>query len=276
MPLSDTFSEICSRVQTRLIDVRAEVTAEIPQLVNEGIDALQGVHNWRCMQCEVQFITASRSANPHILAQIPSATTQTYAWKEPRQDPYYVMQIGDTRELVYLPNRTYAYRQWSAFNTFDKGPPRMLLLGEPVNQTVPDPSNPDKLMVNLNIEVYPEPDGNSDWNTAPGGEYRVNVPYWGYLPVLVDPSDTNWFTSNATAFLIDFATARGFMLDWDEARAGLWMRSAFGDKWDGANMNTLGGWARMAFNRDKSIAYAPGKTLVPRRDVFAPRDQWRQ
>lgn len=273
--MANTFLDLQTRVQRRLIDVRAEVTAEIPMLINEGVDALQAIHNFRCMQAELQFTTNHSASDPHVIGQIPMNSSTTWAWKEPRGNPYYVLQIGDTRELVWIPNRTFAYRQWSAFNTFSIGPPRMLLIGEPSNTTVPDPSNQDLLMNNLNVEVFPAPDGMSDWNTAPGGEYRINVPYWGYQPPMTADADQNWFTLNANSFLIDFATCRGFQLDWDEARAALWYRSAWGEKFDGSNLSTVGGWARVTLNRDRSIAFAPGRTLIPRRDVYAPRDQWR-
>lgn len=264
-----TFLSLKQRVQTRLIDVRTEVTAEIPMLINEAIDALQAVHNWNCMRAELAYVTDHTATNPHIIGQIP------VGWKEPRGNPYYVLQIGATREMEWLPNRQFTYRQFPAAETFSLGPPRTLLIGEPTNDTVPDPSNPDLLMTNLNVEVYPSPDGLSDWNTAPGGEYRIHIPYWGDVPDLVADTDANWFTVNATSFVIDFATSRGFMLDWDEARAGMWYRMAWGDKFDGATQASIGGWARVALNKDKSISYAPGRTLVPRRDVNAPRDQWR-
>lgn len=274
--MANTFSDLETRVQTRLIDVRAEVTAEIPLLINEAIQALCGVHNWNCMKAELQFITNSRAANPHILGQIPTGTTSQWQWKEPRGDPYYLMQIGDTREMVYTSSRTMTYRQFSAFDTFDVGPPRQLLIGEASNPQIPDPANADASMGSLNIEVYPMPDGMSDWNTAPGGEYRVNIPYWGYLPDLSSPTSVNWFTLNAAPFIIDFATGRGFQLDWDETRAQYWLASAWGQKFDGSNQSTIGGWARVAFNRDKSIAYAPVTTLKARRDVFGSPWQWRQ
>lgn len=264
-----TFADIQTRVQRRVIDLLDSVVAEIPTLVNEAQESLMSIHNWTVMRAELQYITNHSSATPQILGQIPSD------WKEPRGDPYYIAQQGYTRELTWEPNRTFTYRAWSPFDPNSIGPPRNLLIGEPQNATLPDPDNPDLQANDLNIEVYPRPDGLSDWNTAPGGEYRINVPYWRNLPALVNPTDTNWFTINATAFLVDFATARAFMLDWDEARANYWMAQAWGPKFDGANQNTMGGWARVAMNRDKSMAYAPGRTLTPRRDVYAPLNQWR-
>lgn len=224
------------------------------------------LHNFKVMQAEASFNT---TINNHTLGQIPSD------WKEPRGNPYYVLQIGNTQEFVYAASRVLAYRQYAPFDPNSVGPPRLMLIGESVNAAVPDPSNPDQLMTNLNIEVYPYPDGLSDWTTAPTGEYRVRVPYWRYVPALVASGDTNWFTENATQFIVDFATARGFMIDWDENRASFWMTQAVGPKFDGADQSTLGGWAKIALQRDKSLTFAPGKVLTPRRDVYGPTDQWR-
>lgn len=264
-----TFGEIQARVQTRVIDLRSAVSAEIPTFINEAIDALTAIHSWKCMMAEQQYLTNHNAANSQILGQLPAD------WKEPRGGPYWVAQLGYTREMTWLPNRTYAYRAWVPFGVNNTGPPRQLLMGEATNDTLPDPNNPDLNMASLNLEVYPRPDGLSDWNTSPGGEYRIRVPYWRNFPALVAANSTNWFTNNATQFLVDYATCRAFMLDWDEQRAAIWKVEAWGPRWDGSDMRTLGGSARFAFNRDKSMTYAPGGTLVPRRDVFAERDQWR-
>ena len=260
------FQAIQQRVLTRLIDTPAAVTGEVPTLVAEAAQFLQDIHNFNVMKSEAQFTTNNNNGSPtHVIGQIPSN------WKEPRGSPYYVLQIGSTRELDWLPNRQFTYRQWDPTDPYSVGPPRNLLLGEPIY----DPATPDYLNADLNIEVYPYPDGLSDWTTSPVGEYRIHIPYWAKLPTLSADGDDNWFTENATDFLIDFATSRGFELDWDETRAQYWRVRAMG-QYDGIQNTTLGGWARVAINKDKSMSFAPGRVLVPRRDVFAPRDQWRQ
>lgn len=268
-----TFSAMQTRVNNRLIDVRTSILTEVPVLINASITALQDIHNFNVMKNEATFntlpapISAPGSLTPHIVGQIP------VGWKEPRENPYYVLQLGDTRELDWAPagNRVYTYRAWAPFDPFSKGPPRMVLLSNPND----DPSNPDLLGTNLNIEVYPYSDSASDWTTAPIGEYRVHIPYWGYLPILVNQNDTNWFTESATEFIVAEATSRGFAADWDEERSEYWLGKAYGKRFDFANMTTLGGYARQVVNKDRSQAFAPGRVLIPRRDVYGPRDQWR-
>jgi len=216
------------------------------------------------MEAETAYTTTSAI---HTIGQIPSD------WKEQRDNAYYLSNIGWTKEILWQPDRLYVNRRWSPNDPNQLGPPRDLLLGEPASADHPDPSNPDVDRSNLNIEVYPFPDGQSDWGD---GQYRIKVPYWRYLPDLSAGGDHNWFTDNAARFIIDHATADAFGLDWDEQREASWRVKALGPRWDGFTYNTLGGWARSAINLDSSLGYAPGKSLTPRRDVLAPRDQWRQ
>lgn len=256
------FSVIQSRVRTRVIDLPSAVSAEVPTLINDAQSMLQAVHNWTVMRNEVSYIT---TVSNHTIGQVP------VGWKEPRENPFYALQIGSTRELDYLPNKVYTFRMWDPTDPNSKGPPRNMLIGLPSQ----DPQTPDYTNTDMNLDVYPYPDGLSDWTTAPVGEYRITVPYWGYLPALVNNTDINWFTENATRFLIDQATAWAFAMNWDEQRAAYWQVQAVGKNFDGQNAMTLGGWARIALNNDKGQAFAPGRVLVPRRDVYAPRDQWR-
>lgn len=269
-----SFLTIQQRVTRRIVDLPTAVSTEVPLLVNESIRTLMDLHNFWCMRAELQFNTNAAATNAHVIGQIPQGTSP-WQWKEPRGNPYYVLGIGATREFGYASSRQQAYRSYDPFDPNSKGPPRMMLIGEPDNTTVADPSNPDVLSNNMNIEVYPYPDGQSDWTTSPAGEYRVNVPYWAFLPDLSADGDTNWFTQNAERFIVDFATARGFMMNYDEQRANFWYQQAMGPKFDGSDITSLGGWARLVIRKDSSISYAPGRVLIPRRDVFAPTDQWR-
>jgi hypothetical protein len=264
-----TFTTLQTRVNTRVIDLPTAVSNEVPTLINDAIHFLCAQHNFKVMEGEVDFNTSS-STTSHTLGQIPSD------FKEPRGEPYYLSSVGWTKEMLWQPNRQMVYRRWAPLDPNQIGPPRDLLLGEASSTDNPDPGNPDQDMSQLNIEVYPFSDGNSDWATSPVGQYRIKVPYWRYLPDLSAGGDHNWFTDWCDRFIVDYATADAFALDWDEQRSSYWMAKAVGPNWDGFTYNTLGGWARQAINRDSSIKFAPGKTLVPRRDVNAPRDQWRQ
>ncbi len=261
-----SYSTLQTRVQTRIIDLPAAVLAEVPTLINDGVRFLTNSHNFKVMRAEFDYLTTTPTPPTHILGAIPAD------WKEPRENAYYVLNNGDTHELEWQPTRAYTYRRWGATDPNNIGPPRDLLLGESESADFPTTPNPDQDDTATNIEVFPYPDGTSDW---PDGQYRIKVPYWRTLPDLSLAGDHNWFTDNADRFLVDFATFQGFLLDWDEQRAGIWQMQAMG-KFDGINYNTLGGWARSAINRDKSSTFAPGRVLVPRRDVLAQRDQFRQ
>jgi hypothetical protein len=257
-----TYGAIQTRVQTRLIDLPPAVLAEIPTLINDAVRFLTNSHNFKVQRAEADFTTV---ASTHVLGPVPAD------WKEPRENPYHVLNVGTTRELVWQPIRAYMYRKWPATDPNSIGPPRDLLLSEAESADFPTTPSPDQTGMASNIEVFPLSDNTSDW---PDGQYRIKVPYWRVLPDLVNTGDTNWFTDFADRYLVDFATYQGFLLDWDEQRAGIWQQQAMG-RFDGINYNTLGGWARSAINLDKSLLMAPGRTLTPRRDVMAQRDQFR-
>lgn len=269
-----TFSTLQTRVQNWLIDTPTAVIAEIPALINASVSWLQAQHDFQVMQAEYQIVTTSTPAlgasQTHVIGQIPDN------WKSQRDvNPYYVLYIGSTRELQWLPNRTMMYRQWNAQDVNQVGPPHDLLLGEATNATVPDPDNPDLQLSALNIEVFPYPDGSSDWGD---GNYRINIPYFQFTPALVNPGDSNWFTKDGSQaeFLVSNSVWQGFMMNEDEARASAHMKRALGAAYDGSRAATLGGWARSVIDMDKGILSRPGRYLSMRRDVFAPRDQWRQ
>ena len=257
-----TYATIQARVQSRVIDLPSAVLAEIPTLVNDAVHFLCGLHNFRVMQAEADYTTVSGF---HVLGAIPAD------WKEPRGMAYYVSNVGWTKQVNWQPSREYTYRRYAPLDPNQKGPPVDIMLGEPESVDNPDVSNPDRDMSALNLEIYPYPDGLSDYGD---GQYRIKVPYWAYLPDLASGGDHNWFTDWGDRYLVDMATADAFALDWDEQREQFWRVKALG-QWDGVNVPTLGGWARNLMNRDKSIGFAPGKVLVPRRDVMAARDQWR-
>jgi hypothetical protein len=269
-----TFQQLQNRVKAWIIDGPTAVINEIPVLITSSIAWLEGKHNFQVMQNELQYVTTSTPAlglsQTHVIGQIP------VQWKCQRDDnPYYVLYIGSVRELQWQPNRTMMYRQWNRQDVNQVGPPHDLLLGEATNSTIPDPNNPDLNMSALNIEVYPYPDGSSDWSD---GNYRINIPYFGYLPALVNPTDANWFTLDGpqAEFCVSSAIWQAFMMMEDEGRASAHKVRAVGMKYDGSHDPDIGGWARSVIDMDKGILSMPGRYLAMRRDVFGPRDQWRQ
>lgn len=245
-----TYKELQDRVLRRVVDAPSSVTTEVPTLVNAAIRKLEVVHNFRVMQAVASFTTTEATRS---LGAIPSD------WKEPReQPPYLVDNDGNAIELKWLPTRADVLRQFSDSNSDDAGQPLALFVGREDEDGAGS------------IEVYPLPDGASDYAD---GDYRVKVPYWRYLPDLSADGDSNWFTVNAAEFIVADATAEAFYLDWDEKRAQMWEQRAWGPLY--AARGLIGGFAARVLKLDKHGRLAATNTLIPRRDVFAIRDQTR-
>jgi hypothetical protein len=269
-----TFSAIQARVLSWLIDTPAAVISEVPTLITSSVAWLQAQHNFQVMQAELQYITASTPAlgtsQTHVIGYIPAD------WKCKRGDPYYVWYIGDRSRMGWQPERSYAYRQWSPANINEIGQPVDLLIGEPENAIVPPSGgSPSNQMTGLTVEVFPFPDGSSDWSD---GNYRIRIPYYRYLPALAGSTDANWFTLDGAQaeFCVANAVWQGFMMNEDESRAMQHKVRALGAAYDGARAQTLGGWARTVIDMDKGIMSMPARDLYARRDVLAGRNQRRQ
>ena len=265
-----TFSSMQSRVQAELVDTNTSVQSFIPTWINAAIWMLEGLHNFQIMQAEAAYTTpaVSNTTPTHILGQIPTD------WKCKREDPYFVMFIGTPVRLGWIATRPATYTKWETQDINQIGQPRDLLLGEPENSSFPDPANPDNSLTSLNIEFFPYSDGASDWSD---GNYRIRLPYFRYLPALVNGTDQNWFTLDGprAEFCVRYAVAQGFLFNEDEMRAQLHGAMAVGKQFDGSNETSLGGWARQVIDMDKRIMMMPGNNLRFRRDVFGSVDQRR-
>lgn len=196
-----TFSAIQTRVQRIVIDLPAAVTTEVPSLINEAIRNLMKEHNFKVMEA----LTSDNLTviSTRALMSVPSDL------KEYRDDPYIRYNLGGYRPLTVAADRNSVMER---YDFDDEGEPRVLLDAEPTSS--------------LNArswEVWPLPDGNSDWDD---GEYRISVPYWKYLADLSGDSDQNWFTVNAEEYIIEDAAARAFALDWDMEQEAVHMQKA--------------------------------------------------
>lgn len=198
-----TFSELQTRVQTRIIDLPSAVQAEVPSLVNKALIALQKRHNFEVMKALQSYTT---TVSTRSIGSVPSD------WKEERGVPYEVPENSRVRPLAWGPNRTEAEKGWGTNTDLDFGEPRVILRSEPSAVTGAS-----------TFEVFPYPDGNSDYGD---GEYRIRVPYWKFLPALSGASDTNWFTVYAEEYIEAYATSLGFAIDWDEEREAVWLQKA--------------------------------------------------
>ena len=196
-----TFLEIKTRVQTRLIDLPTAVSAEVPSLVNKAMLEIQKKHNFQVMKARSNYTT---TIAVRILGAIPSD------YKEFRSKPWYLTEDNGERKTIVPAKKIEDIEYF--WTELDDGWPDVLVEGLPSN------------VANArNFEIYPLPDGNSDYND---GEYRIRVPYWKFLPDLVADGDINWFTVYAEDYLINMATAEGFAIDWDEDRMALWTQKA--------------------------------------------------
>lgn len=179
-------------VQAILIDSPSAVTSRIARLVNTGKKRIQELYNFEVMKAEHAVNT---TLNTRILAAVPSD------FKGFRGEPYFLRNDGTQQPIGIATDRAHILR---AYGNADTSFPQYLLRSEPTNS-----------LGATNWEMWPLPDGNSDYTAAPAGEYRVKIPYWKFLPDFVNAADQDWLSNNAEWAIIYFAAARGFELDWD-------------------------------------------------------------
>ena len=189
-----TFIEIQNRVTRRLIDTNASITTEVPGLVNRALRIIQELHNFKIMEEQVEYTTTFET---RLLNAQPTD------WKESRLSPYIRQWDGASTPIQWLPSIQEAVKRYAIDDTNDKAMPEHVLWDG-------DSSS---------FHIYPFPDNQSNFT---GGDWRVNIPYWKYLPELSADGDTNWFTLNADWWLTFLAVAEGFWLNWDEERAQFW------------------------------------------------------
>jgi hypothetical protein len=228
-----TFTDIQNRVKTRLIDLPAATLAEVPTLVNQALRELQSRHNFWVMQKNLQANTA---AITRTLASTPSD------FKEFRLEPFYTQSVGKAVPMEFAKSR----RQVNGlFENDDTSEPQYILQSEPTNDAGAS-----------NLEVWPLSNSQSDYVSAPAGEYRITVPYWRYLPVLSGGTDTNWFTNNVLGeqYLVDKATSLGFFINWDQEKEAEWL--ALAEKSYG-----------LLVSEDKHLWFSGQDTFVPHQGV---------
>ncbi len=241
-----TFQTLQDRVDRRIIDLPASVTAEVPDLLNKAMRTLQEMHNFKVMEKETAQLTTT------VAVRTLSAVVASDL-KEMRGLPYLVKNDGSTRDLLFAANRAAVLDVFTFDDANEKGEPKLILDPEPTD-----------VAGARTWEVYPYPDGLSDYSD---GEYRIVLPYWKYLPALSDGTDENWFTSNAEWYLVFLATAEGFYLDWDEARAQMWEARAGDFAPDGRAVGEF----RKVIKQDKLARLGSVRQLAIHRDVFAPQ-----
>lgn len=198
-----TYSTIQSRVLTRLIDTPSAVRAEVPTLVNTALRDIMKGRDWKCMETSVDVVTDVTNTN-HILMAKPSD------WKVANGKAYFFADpTGRSRNIEWKTDLRYAL---DTYGTRDSYPQTLV---EVIDNTKMDGSS--------NFLLFPFVDGASNFDD---GEYRISIPYYRSFPLFAQPTDTNWFSVYADNYLIYYATALGFMVDWDEGNAAIWFQAA--------------------------------------------------
>lgn len=203
-----SFVEIQNAVKGRIIDLPSYVASDVPRLVNRAVRAIQAKHNFKVMETLTSANTDTTAGDSgRVLTTLPTN------FKEWRGNPYWVDNDGRVKNMVIYTERSDVTRRFGVDTSTDIGEPEGLLISEPDDDRV------------ANIEVWPLPDGLSQWSD---GEYRIYIPYYRFLPLLSSDSDSNWITDSdqGEEYTIAQATADAFPIDWDEERAAIWSQIA--------------------------------------------------
>lgn len=229
-----TYQAMQDRVLRRVIDTPTAVQTEVPTLLNTVKRKLQTQHNFKVMEARQDFVTVVAT---RALGSMPTT------FKEFRDKPYLVLDNrGKWQPLYFAANREGLLRE---VDDEAEGAPEFLIAGMPTNPQ----------FTQWPIEVYPLPDGRADYVDQ---EYRVSIPYWGFVPDYTAAADTDWFSLHAEEYLVAQTTSMAFWLDWDEEKAAFWAQLAENER-------------REVIKFDKMQRLGGVDTLVPHRDgVLSP------
>lgn len=246
-----TYAQLQTRVSSNIIDSTTAVQTNVPVFVNAAIQMVQALHNFNCMKAEIQGVLTTNSTSTHFLMTTP------LGFKEPRGRPYWWNGGSAAQNRIdWAPNKTYVPSQWQSTNSSATGAPSLLVLDNnvTVNNSGVVSASASEAAGGMPISYYPYSDG---MGPGAGGQYPIYIPYWAILPDMASSSDTNWFATYMVEFVVCVATRMAFEMDWDEQRAMYWNNLAFGQKWDGVDIKTAGGWLKAGLELDKRIGYAP-------------------
>lgn len=257
--MAENFLSIQNKVITRLMDAQANVTGEVPAMINFAIRDLEDEMNFGCMKGETSFTTLQ---NTRLIGRMPDD------YKEKRSDAYWLDQVGAPKFLTWQPTSEMSLRRYSrqeskvpAIAFTDVGQPQWLapVFDEGAGVAGEFTSGP------FDVNVFPLPDANGFDFLGDGitKTYRIYAPYWRYIPDLAGDGDQNWFTFNAPQYLIAQATGHCLMIDRDEQRATGWYGIA-------------SSWKQKVKVKAANETRSPGKSMAARSDVDAERDQYRR
>lgn len=219
-----TFDQLKTRVLRRLIDAPAAVQAEVPDLVNSAMNALQIDHDFKAMEFNQASTTVASTRVLFTPARFKKFRTNDPAYLVPQTS-----QPTQSRRPVRLGVTVSRSEVDSIWNETYTGEPRSVYFN------------------GTDIEVWPLPDSHSDYDD---GQYRIVTPFYQFLAPLVNSGDRNWLTDNAAEYIIFKATAEGFAVDWDEQRMAVWEQKAAAER-------------RRAINVDKILRLSGMDAWVP-------------
>lgn len=193
-----TFATLRTNVQNNIIDLPASIVGRTGDLINRAIRRAQERHHFEVSGAILLPVTSVGGRN----LSLPKPPN-FIAFKD---KPYGITFVGGrVYNIVVSPSRLQVNRMVTADR---EGQPKFILLSEPTDA-----------LNSQNIEAWPLPDGRSDY---PDGEYRVNIPYWGYVPDLVNDNDENWFTQKGEDYIECKATAEAFWREHDLENSKDW------------------------------------------------------
>lgn len=198
-----TFATLKTRVQRRVIDLPTAVQAEVGDLVNDAVKAIQRRHNFRAMEAFGLYLTTTGAS---------SLGSEVYFKEYKDKGPFLQYRNSRSKQLVTAdtPDIHQAIRYITIAD--DVGEPEFVY-----SSVIPETGA-------TSFNVAPYPDGNGDWDDD--GNYRIVIPYYKYTAPLVNDGDTNWFVLNTHEYIINKATAEAFQLNWDYDATAVWLQRA--------------------------------------------------
>ncbi len=198
------FAQVQTNVENYLLDLPSETQALIPDWIERAVREAEEDFNFDHMQAEARIQT---------VAGVRELLNEPLRYKEGRGNPYLLTSDGDREPIQWAASFEDMLAQSpesSTDTTLGADKPAFIL------------GRYDEYDDDFELEVYPLPDGNSNWDN---GEYRIRIPYWRYTDGSSNNS-TNWFTQNIPFYVIFKAAAFGFEFNRDERRAQYWEKRA--------------------------------------------------
>jgi len=250
-----TFAAIQDRVW-RLVEPYAPIgedslLRELPLAINLAIRDAEDRLTLRAMEASTELTTVILPASPTQAQKDTSRIlgVKPALWREARAKPQLHEDAGGLIEKEWIMDEQEAFRIYDEQAT-DTGEPAH------IQERISD------------FAVFPYSDSLSDYTDK---EYRVRLYYYAYLADLAAITDTNWFTDNATNFLI--WAAAGDLLFRVPGQEGRAAALAISSEPLVRPLSKADFELKRVAKAEKRSLVSPRIKLVPRRNVLAPINQ---